>query len=82
MLHVRRLCEAASGSLTGVGEGEDAISLVRLDKSATLTLSEFLENQRTQAETALQQLKALRGKIVELVWEACAVSSSVNSFVY
>ena len=74
LIHVRSLCEAASGSLTGEGLGENAVSLIRLDKTVTLTLQEFKNVQRKQNEYALKQLNALRDKIIEIAWESCAVS--------
>ena len=76
LVHVRKLCESASGSLTGLGEGEHAISLVSLDKSQTLTLEDFMSIQAQQGDKALKQLNALRDKIINLVWESCAVSWS------
>lgn len=82
LVHVRKLCEAASGSLTGLGEGEHAISLVSLDKSRTLTLEEFMSMQEQQGDKALKQLNALRDKIINLVWESCAVSFVVLLNVY
>lgn len=82
LVHVRKLCESASGSLTGLGEGEHAISLVSLDKSQTLTLEDFMSIQAQQGDKALKQLNALRDKIINLVWESCAVSwSAVSEFV-
>ena len=74
LIHVRSLCEAASGSLTGVGQGESAVTLIKLDKSVTLTLKEFKDVQRDQCEHALKQLNALRDKIIDIAWESCAVS--------
>lgn len=82
LVHVRKLCEAASGSLTGLGEGEHAISLVSLDKSRTLTLEKFMSMQEQQGDKALKQLNALRDKIINLVWESCAVSFVVLLNVY
>ena len=57
----------------GVGEGMAAISLVKLDKNITVTLDEFLTLQQEQSEYALMQLNCVREKVVELVWESCAV---------
>lgn len=78
LVHVRKLCEAASGSLTGLGEGEHAISLVSLDKSRTLTLEEFMSMQEQQGDKALKQLNALRDKIINLVWESCATVAEME----
>ena len=79
LIHVRSLCEAASGSLTGEGQGESAVSLIKLDKSVTLTLQEFKDVQRKQNEIALKQLNALRDKIIEIAWESCAVSLLISA---
>ena len=73
-MHVRKLCEYASGSLSGLGEGESAITLIRLDKQKTLTLVEFMDEQKDQGAVALKQLNSLRENIIDLVWESCAVS--------
>ena len=78
LLHVRGLCESASGSLTGVGEGDAAISLIVLNKTAALTLTDFMDAQRECAEKSLNQLNALKNKVVEIVYEACLVSCLVS----
>lgn len=82
LVHVRKLCEAASGSLTGLGEGEHAISLVSLNKTQTLTLEDFMSIQAQQGDKALKQLNALRAKIINLVWESCAVRSGGLLFLF
>lgn len=74
LIHVRGLCEAASGSLTGVGQGDSAICLIKLDRTQTFTLTEFKEIQQKQGGLALEQLNVLRSKIIDIVWESCAVS--------
>ncbi|XP_035682691.1 uncharacterized protein LOC118420091 [Branchiostoma floridae] len=74
LLHIRDLCEAASSSRTGLGESGSAILLVRLDRSQTLTLADFCRVQQDQCDRSLQQLNTLRRKVVQLVWDACAVS--------
>ncbi|XP_064622088.1 dynein axonemal heavy chain 6-like isoform X2 [Lineus longissimus] len=71
ILHVRGMCEAASGSLDGFGTGHAAIILVNVDKSIMQTLPEFMEVQRKQGEHALEQLNALRKNVVDVVWESC-----------
>ena len=74
LLHVRGLCEAASGSLNGVGVGQAAISLIDLNKNSTITLPEVMDMQEKQTEKAYHQLKALRKTVIDIVWESCAVS--------
>lgn len=76
LIHVRSLCEAASGSLTGIGKGESAVSLIKLDKSLTMTLEEFKGVQHEQNDAAWKQLRALRDKIIDIAWESCAVSDN------
>lgn len=78
LVHVRSLCEAASGSLTGVGEGAAAISLVRLDKTFTPTLDQFVATQQEQGLAALAMLAALHDTVVDIVGQACGVSETVR----
>jgi hypothetical protein len=68
------MCELASGSLDGLGMGDTAILLVKVDKSVMMTLSEFMGAQKYQGEYALNQLNALRKNVVDIVWESCTVS--------
>jgi dynein heavy chain len=77
LIHVRSLLEAASSSRDGIGEKDSAIILIVLDKSNTMTLDEFKAIQAGQAEKALGQLNSLRNKIIDIVWESCAVSLSI-----
>jgi hypothetical protein len=42
-----------------------------------MTLDEFKAIQAGQAEKALGQLNSLRNKIIDIVWESCAVSLSI-----
>ena len=79
LIHVRSLLEAASGSRDGIGEKDSAIILIVVDRSATLTLDEFKDIQVVQAEKALGQLNSLRNKIIDIVWESCAVSCPFKS---
>jgi len=76
LIHVRGLCEYASSSRDGIGEGDSAIILVSLDRSKTLTLEDFKNVQFQQGKIALQQLNTFRKKIIDIVWESCAVSIS------
>ncbi|KAJ8308269.1 hypothetical protein KUTeg_013143 [Tegillarca granosa] len=78
LIHVRGLCEAASGSLTGVGQGDSAISLIKLDRTQTFTLTEFKDIQQKQGAFALEQLNMLRNKIIDIVWESCATVAEME----
>ncbi|CAH1791320.1 unnamed protein product [Owenia fusiformis] len=82
MMHIRNMCEAASGSLSGVGAGDDAITLVNLNRQKTFSLPEFLNMQREQGHHALKQLNALRDKIVALVWESCATVAEMEGITH
>ena len=84
LLHVRGLCETASSSATGYGTGDSAITLVNLDKTTTLTLKEFIDQQILAKKKALKKLAALRKKVVDIVWESCAVreKSFYNPFMH
>ncbi|WAR20146.1 DYH6-like protein, partial [Mya arenaria] len=82
LIHIRSLCEAASGSLTGEGWGESAISLIKLDKSLTLTLEEFMDVQREQNRLAWEQLNDLRTKIIDIAWESCATVAEMEGITH
>ena len=75
LLHIRSLCETASSSTDGLGRGDAAVSLIRVDCSVTWTLTEFLDAQRLQRETALKQLTTLWDTVIDIVWQACVVSA-------
>lgn len=81
LLHVRSLCERASGSLTGYGVGENAIVLLDLKRKDCITLGEFISHQRVQGDIALKQLKAIENSVTDLVFEACAVSTARIFFI-
>ena len=70
LIHIQSLCETAKGAT----RDGTCITLVDLDISKTLTLAEFQGNQEQQCKKAFEQLTALREKVIELVWESCAVS--------
>lgn len=78
LVHVRSLCEAASGSLTGFGKGDSAICLAKLHKSQTLTLQEFQDVQLQQTKYAWTQLTALRETIIDIAWETCATVAEME----
>ena len=57
-----------------IGIGDAAINLLSLDKSITYTLNDFMDIQIQQAQQAFVKITLLRKKVIELVWESCAVS--------
>ena len=60
-----------------IGIGDAAINLLSLDKSITYTLNDFMDIQIKQAEQAFEKITLLRNRVIELVWESCAVSISM-----
>ena len=72
------LCEKASSSITGVGEGDDGIVLLYSDQQKTFTLKEFEELQSKQAHEAKEKLAVLRVKVLEIVKEACEVGDPLS----
>lgn len=72
------LCEKASSSITGVGEGDDGIVLLYSDQQKTFTLKEFEEMQSKQAHEAKEKLAVLRVKVLEIVKEACEVGDPLR----
>ncbi|XP_069117336.1 dynein axonemal heavy chain 6-like isoform X3 [Argopecten irradians] len=82
LIHVRSLCEAACGSNKGLGDGESAVSLISMDRGATLTLQEFKEIQEKQGKVALEKLNALRRKIIDIVWESCATVAEMEGITH
>ncbi|CAL1542609.1 unnamed protein product, partial [Lymnaea stagnalis] len=77
LIHVRSLCESAR-NITKDGTTSSLISFVDLDSSLTLTLHEFEARQKSRCDKGLQQLSALREKIIEIVWESCATVAEME----
>ena len=73
ILEVRELCENACSSITGLGVGEDAISLLHVDPDTTYTLELYEEAQFQQTKKARGKLEDLRKKVLAIVKEACEV---------
>lgn len=71
IIHVQSLCETAKG----ISKDRGAILLVDLDSSKTLSLQDFQRKQELQCDMAFRMMSALREKVIELVWESCAVSN-------
>ena len=59
------------------GIGDAAINLLSLDKSITYTLNDFIDIQIRQAQQAFEKITLLRNRVIELVWESCAVSITI-----
>ncbi|XP_071080158.1 dynein axonemal heavy chain 6-like [Haliotis cracherodii] len=78
LIHVRCLCQAAKGISGKELDTSSEISLVSLDRSKTLMLQDFKACQRDQGVKALQQLSALRDKVIEIVWESCATVAEME----
>ena len=74
LLHVRSLCEAASGGVDGNYHSTAQIVLVQLDNTQTMQLHDFVAVQQACCEAGLQRLMALRQTIVQIVWDTVSVS--------
>lgn len=74
LLHVRMLCERASGSRNGIGLGDYAIIMISYDPSVTMQLTEFCQQQNEQMNTALNQLLKLKEEVMNITYESCIVS--------
>lgn len=72
---MRKLCERASSSRDGIGEGIDAITMINYDSEQTLTLSDFESMQYLQIEIALDKLRRLKEEIMDLTYISCVVSN-------
>ena len=82
LLHVRALCERASGSLTGDGVQQYAITMLRYNATDTLNLSDFQAAQNAQIAHALSQLHCLKEEVMNLTYMSCIVreNSKIQSF--
>ena len=68
LLHIRNLCERASGSKTGLGEDLHGITMVKFDASVTHTLQDFTRIQYEQIDLALEKLRAIKKEVIELAY--------------
>ena len=75
ILQVRRLCEDASSSLTGIGQGDQAIALLSVQPDLTHTLEEFCHSQQVQTEEANKKILKLRKTVLGIVKNACEVGN-------
>lgn len=82
ILDVRELCEKASSSLTGIGTGDDAISLLCVQPGLTYTLEEFCKTQEEHMDKAREKIFALRKKVVEIVKQVCEVSNKQTNPIF
>ena len=82
LLHVRTLCERASGSKNGSGVGQNAIKMIEFNSSITYTLNDFNTIQQIQIEKSLGQLRQLKEEIKNICYISCVVSSSFNFLAF
>lgn len=68
LLHVRNLCERASDSKTGLGEGENAILMVKLDPNLTYSLEDFSRIQHEQIDKAYNKLNLIQQEVINLAY--------------
>jgi hypothetical protein len=73
LLHVRMLCERASGSKNGLGVGDYGIIMVKFNPSVTITLEDFCKKQNDNIDYALNQLYQLKEEVMNLAYDSCLV---------
>ena len=73
LLHVRMLCERASGSKDGAGIDEHEIIMIKYDPNGTLNLDEFKRSQDIQIDIAYNKLKGVKEEIMNLAYVSCIV---------
>ncbi|XP_055957039.1 uncharacterized protein LOC126821340 [Patella vulgata] len=78
LVHVKTLCEVARGGCKNDKGDMSIISLVKLDKSKTLSLQTFKDIQKQQCSTALTQLNQLRENVIDIVWQSCAAVAEME----
>lgn len=71
LLHIRNLCERASGSKTGLGMGEHAILMVKIEPNSTHSLEDFSRIQHEQIDQAYNKLKLIQQEVINLVYVSC-----------
>ncbi|GCB65946.1 hypothetical protein scyTo_0014936, partial [Scyliorhinus torazame] len=80
LYHIRALCEDASCSNEGLGNGENAISFIKLDRMNSYSCEQFAEIQFEQRNYALKQICNLRYKIIQSVKESCLEKARAEGF--
>ena len=76
VIHVRSMCETACSSHTGLG----TVSFLCVERGKTYTLDDFVAHHTEQAKHVYELLSTLREKVVEIVFESCAVSMTMICF--
>ncbi|TFK09816.1 Dynein heavy chain 14, axonemal [Platysternon megacephalum] len=67
LLYIQGLCEDACNINCCKGSEDNAIYLIKVDRSRTYSLDEFCEEQYQQNKEALQQLQAFREKVIKAI---------------
>ena len=78
LLHVRAMCEKASGSKTSITLNENEITMLKYDPNVTLTLKDFNKVQENQINLALNQLRAIKDEVMDLCYVSCVVKLKLN----
>ena len=79
LLHVRMLTERASGSIDGIGIGENAIIMVKFDPYEIYELEAFKSIQNVQIDVALGKLRMLKDDIIKLTYISCVVRNILRN---
>uniref|UniRef100_A0A8C4Y901 Dynein axonemal heavy chain 14 n=1 Tax=Gopherus evgoodei TaxID=1825980 RepID=A0A8C4Y901_9SAUR len=67
LLYIQGLCEDACNINCCKGSEDNAISLIKVDRSRTYSLDEFCEEQYQQNKEALHQLQTFREKVIKAI---------------
>uniref|UniRef100_A0A8C3HDF7 Dynein axonemal heavy chain 14 n=1 Tax=Chrysemys picta bellii TaxID=8478 RepID=A0A8C3HDF7_CHRPI len=67
LLYIQGLCEDACNINCCKGSEDNAIYLIKVDRSRTYSLDEFCEEQYQQNKEALHQLQAFREKVIKAI---------------
>uniref|UniRef100_A0A452GLL0 Uncharacterized protein n=1 Tax=Gopherus agassizii TaxID=38772 RepID=A0A452GLL0_9SAUR len=67
LLYIQGLCEDACNINCCKGSEDNAISLIKVDRSHTYSLDEFCEEQYQQNKEALHQLQTFREKVIKAI---------------
>ena len=76
LLYIRKLCERASNSRTGLGDGEHGITMISYDYAVTYQLDDFRTLQFRCVDASLTRLHALKEEIMDLAYASCIVRNS------
>jgi hypothetical protein len=78
LLHVKMLTERASGSVDGIGIGDEAIIMIKYDTNMIYAMEDFKILQYNQIDLAVEKLKLLKEEIIKITYISCIVRTIKN----